>query len=293
MKFNKLLSKMNESTTDIDDALYMDAVERGDMETAQRMVDEAANRALVKSVVREPRLSSRDASSKPLLRVYHGTNSEFSIFEIGRLGVTDYGWLGAIKHIRNGIFFTENRSFAKTFAKSNGGDRIISAYLDIHNPFYMDNQSLSDNLAEKAKTYDDADKGTDGGDIAHKEYEVARALYNNNDKWSFFDENEGSEFVAELKRQGYDGAFFHEEGHGLGNDIDAQSTWVAFHPSQIKSADPVTYDDAGNVIPLSKRFNPSVTDIRESTEGNGRFLELTKTWMPPKDKSRVAAGCTT
>jgi hypothetical protein len=34
-----------------------------------------------------------------------------------------------------------------------------------------------------------------------------------------------------------------------------------FNPSQIKSADPVTRDDAGNVIPLSKRFDSSNDDI--------------------------------
>ncbi|MBQ6457767.1 MAG: hypothetical protein IJJ51_03085, partial [Kiritimatiellae bacterium] len=32
----------------------------------------------------------------------------------------------------------------------------------------------------------------------------------------------------------------------------------------LKSADPVTYDDAGNVIPLSQRFNPQSNDIRFS-----------------------------
>lgn len=34
---------------------------------------------------------------------------------------------------------------------------------------------------------------------------------------------------------------------------------------RIKSADPVTYDDNGNVIPLSKRFDPTNEDIRYST----------------------------
>lgn len=33
-------------------------------------------------------------------------------------------------------------------------------------------------------------------------------------------------------------------------------------PNRIKSADPFTYDDAGNLIPLSQRFNPSSSDIR-------------------------------
>jgi hypothetical protein len=39
-------------------------------------------------------------------------------------------------------------------------------------------------------------------------------------------------------------------------------------PNQIKSTDPVTYDDAGNVIPLSQRFNPETPDIRGYGEGN-------------------------
>jgi len=37
---------------------------------------------------------------------------------------------------------------------------------------------------------------------------------------------------------------------------------VVFNPSQIKSADPITYDDAGNIIPLSQRFNVESPDIR-------------------------------
>lgn len=42
------------------------------------------------------------------------------------------------------------------------------------------------------------------------------------------------------------------------------TTVGVFSPSQIKSADPVTYDDAGNVIPLSQRFQQSSPDIRRS-----------------------------
>ena len=37
-------------------------------------------------------------------------------------------------------------------------------------------------------------------------------------------------------------------------------------PEQIKSADPVTYDDNGNVIPLSERFNDNQKDIRYSVD---------------------------
>lgn len=43
------------------------------------------------------------------------------------------------------------------------------------------------------------------------------------------------------------------------------TVYGAFSPeAQIKSADPVTYDDKGNVIPLSERFNAEKSDIRYS-----------------------------
>ena len=42
---------------------------------------------------------------------------------------------------------------------------------------------------------------------------------------------------------------------------------IVFDPNQIKSADPITRDDAGNIIPLSERFNPSSDDIRYMPAG--------------------------
>lgn len=39
---------------------------------------------------------------------------------------------------------------------------------------------------------------------------------------------------------------------------------VVWKPKQIKSADPITRDDAGRIIPPSERFNPKSNDIRES-----------------------------
>lgn len=38
--------------------------------------------------------------------------------------------------------------------------------------------------------------------------------------------------------------------------------YIVFDSSQIKSADPITYDDSGNIIPLSERFNENEKDIR-------------------------------
>lgn len=40
------------------------------------------------------------------------------------------------------------------------------------------------------------------------------------------------------------------------------TVYIPFYSEQVKSADPVTYDDNGDVIPLSERFNEEKNDIR-------------------------------
>ena len=57
-----------------------------------------------------------------------------------------------------------------------------------------------------------------------------------------------------LERMGYDGV----------NNSDEE--FIAFSPEQIKSADPITYDENGKVIPLSERFNLQNEDIRYSVD---------------------------
>lgn len=68
-----------------------------------------------------------------------------------------------------------------------------------------------------------------------------------------------SDFTNTLIGMGYDGAIQSEDGDEV----------VAFYESQIKSADPVTYDDSGNVIPLSERFNAENEDIRYQLREQG------------------------
>ena len=47
--------------------------------------------------------------------------------------------------------------------------------------------------------------------------------------------------------------------------------YIFYPQEQVKSADPVTYDESGNVIPLSERFNAANEDIRYSKR-NGYLL---------------------
>jgi len=47
---------------------------------------------------------------------------------------------------------------------------------------------------------------------------------------------------------------------------NSDGIYIVRDSSQIKSADPFTYDDAGNLIPLSQRFQPTSPDIRRAAE---------------------------
>ena len=66
--------------------------------------------------------------------------------------------------------------------------------------------------------------------------------------------------VADFAQQtGYDGVVFKNiidnGGRGAYESYIADYIAVAFDSSQVKSADPITYDDEGNIIPLSERFS--------------------------------------
>ena len=74
--------------------------------------------------------------------------------------------------------------------------------------------------------------------------------------------------IAEFaKYRGYRSVVFediYDTGH-YGYQSELSSVYAYFYPQEdIKSADPVTYDDKGNVIPLSERFNAEKDDIRYS-----------------------------
>ena len=65
-----------------------------------------------------------------------------------------------------------------------------------------------------------------------------------------------------LKHLGYDGI----KDTGGKNGGEGHTVWIPFSSEQVKSAEPVTYNDKGEVIPLSQRFNPEQKDIRYSRE---------------------------
>jgi hypothetical protein len=186
-----MAADMEAPITKNDDAAYKEAVKNGDMETAQKMVDEAAKKAM-------PNTKVVDESGNPLV-VFHGTTEDFTVF--------DHTKARTNMDIQ-GMFFSPWELDAKGYGGNTRG-----FYVNITNP-----ASFSVGLAALRKF-----QGQDGAGTKAREY---------------------------LIEQGYD---------GVNNDNEE---YIAFYPEQIKSADAVTYDDNGNVIPLSERFNKENNDIR-------------------------------
>ena len=83
--------------------------------------------------------------------------------------------------------------------------------------------------------------------------------------------------IAEYaKEQGYDSVLFRNirdnGGQNASTDFDTTAdVYVIFNPNNVKSADTVTRDGNGNVIPLSQRFNARENDIRFELRDEGRY----------------------
>ena len=318
----------------VSDSAYMEAVERGDIEKAQRMVDEAALKwGAMKN--------GYDGS----YYFYHGTNSDnFNVFDKSYIGAAnDSGFFG------KGFYFAYSRGEASYY-----GRNVKKAYLRITKPFDFQQEMYmldgkrspgradiafivnftnkfpelakkhsvsyvekgSDNVktmpyaefselfikyynsvdfkVEKLENTDNefavlADKytqtyeGVDGKKHKFTDYKFNQRVYGQdaaNDKvmltmkyiekvvFDYVDTGtsniggvasvimESPEFSSKLRKLGYDGVIQSKNGDEA----------VVFDSEQIKAADPITYDDNGNIIPLSKRFDSENEDIRYSRE---------------------------
>lgn len=92
-----------------------------------------------------------------------------------------------------------------------------------------------------------------------------------------------------LKSLGYDGI---KDSGGKNGGVE-HTVWVPFESEQVKSADPVTYDDDGKVIPLSERFNTEKEDIRfalddtpDSETVTGELTRETEAGDPADDAAK-------
>ena len=80
--------------------------------------------------------------------------------------------------------------------------------------------------------------------------------------------------IAEFaEEQGYDSVVFRDlmDNGGQNSKVASSVTadiYIIFDPNNVKSADPITYDNDGNIIPLSERFNENEKDIRYQISEN-------------------------
>ena len=201
------------------DAEYLAAVERGDMETAQRMVDEAAKRA------------GYD------IEAYHGSdewqNDKDDFVEFNQ------------QYTAFGYYFAPDERAAEYYAPKGVVKKI---YLKIPKLADFTNPQDFNKIAEEAIWETDPQALADEISKAYDAHEAGGS------NW-YMDYQD--DFVKTASNLGYDGVFM----------IDASSTgtpesYVIFDPQNAKLSLPVTYDDEGNVIPLSQRFQPSEPDIR-------------------------------
>lgn len=223
------------------DSDYMAAVEAGDMKKAQEMVDQAAERAGYK------------------YKGYHGTIDNFNVFSKELQG---RNWDGDSR-LGKGFYFAFDEHTAQEWTE---GTRVVSAFLHMRKPLDLRREAPKDIIA-RIDAY--IDRKIDSYDESYpisreqfvKNVRRIQEIYKNDpgtflDQFKYDDYGEMTDGIRELlEEMGYDG-------------IIAEDEMVVFESNQIKSADPVTYDDAGNVIPLSERFNTESDDIRFSLEDN-------------------------
>ena len=188
------------------------------------------------------------------IRAYHGTGEAFTKFAKEKTGANYEGYLeyGA------GFYFTPSKEEARKWA-ANGekinGNNVMSVYLAAERMMNPD-ESISDDSAEsilKRHGYFQNDIEFTLG----RGYRFIEALihfgYSN------------AEIQKQLKAMGYDGV---DASYGKENKT---GQYVIFDPEQVKSADLVTYDDEGNIIPLSERFRTDRTGAEAWKNEDIRF----------------------
>lgn len=238
------------------DSEYAAAVENGDVETAQRMVDEAARAAGY------------------TIKAYHGTNAEFFTFDKGRVGKGQdvYG---------SGFYFAGDREASEAYGK-----RIIPARLKLENPYRItvkpSGGGLRDIKLTQKQVYEILKRhpkiraeDSPLGDFYEEFWEqgakdwMIRGLARQYTELQTLEGDLFRDYPNELHEAirdvtGHDGIEVRFQMDESGFMPEDDWFYVAWFDNQMKSAEPVVRDDAGEVIPLSQRFDKSQSDIRYS-----------------------------
>lgn len=217
------------------DETYAKAIESGDMEEAQRLVDEKAKQ-------------------KGGILVFHGTTSESGDIKVPA------GTIVAA-HVTTSIeeadyFAGLKKDYLNEDLGKNAEKVIKNWYLfgDVFDPTNKDHIKRAKKAISPYKeiAYDPEDDVYNPEEWQHHAYD-------------FFEKN--SEVRNAIKKSGFVG-YKDRENPDDSYPWSKSPNIAVFDPNNIKSADPITRDDAGNVIPLSQRFNAESNDIRFMPESD-------------------------
>ena len=213
---NQIKSVLNERPTSApgismarsSDAEYLAAVERGDMTTAQRMVDEAAKAA-------------------GAIVAYYGSPRSFK------------------PEVRDGkpVFLADNIGTSLGYTRGSGLKNVQKSYLRFANPFVIDAS------------------GQPWYEIPVSEDDAARLGFSENQIGLLRGVISTETIANVLSRGGFDGAIIKNVVDDIDSGAKPSTTYIVTNNESFVSADPVTSDEAGNVIPLSKRFDVSRPEI--------------------------------
>jgi hypothetical protein len=209
------------------DTDYLAAVERGDMEMAQRMVDEAARAAGYE------------------IETWRG----------------DQNWWNDFKNRREvGIFTSQDKQFADEYGLARRGVTRrfyvkTNSVLDLSNP----NNSAMRWIKEWGEAWQEdgwTDRAT-GEDITAYDAITSGRLFDYEGDWS---SERWQDLQLAAKNAGFDLLIVPDAA----TDIEEPTATIVLQDGNIKLADPVTYDASGNAIPLSQRFDSTTADINYS-----------------------------
>ncbi len=152
---------------------------------------------------------------------------------------------GGFKVFRDWSYFTPNKEYATRYMERGNEKSLYETFVKMEKPFDTRNAAerrIFESIRQEYGLSAIQDSGlpdwTDGYDIS-----------------DYIDEN-GLD---------YDGIILDEGGDMVdGKPVSRGLSYVVRKSAQIKSADPITYDNEGNIIPLSQRFNSANPDIRYS-----------------------------
>jgi hypothetical protein len=229
------------------DADYLAAVERGDMETAQRMVDAAAK-----------------ATPYTIGPVYHGGSFNLDtdpVFRVPQGAKKKNKWQMAF-----GVHFADLKTEAEAYLKEGG--KLVAAYIGggpILDATQKSSGKLDDDLAnrfdEKTRNRINKHIGFLSSFVPVKD--ASGSTVPVSALVDVLDAMPPAQARQALQDAGFSGiAYTAKAITGVKTFRPFTAYVILDSPNNIKSADPVTYDDQGNVIPLSKRFQPTEADIR-------------------------------